>query len=413
MRLKNGSVNTNRAAKFVLDTLNLDTCRPDVSGIALGDWDHFLRLARIHRLGPMLCSRLDHAGLAEPIPESVLDALRPTHRRNALRALKMFRELVNVTEALNEAGIPSIALKGAYLAQFAYPSPALRPLRDLDLLLHREQAVDAFRFLVERGYRPLFHGFPESYLEFGKHLPSLISPDGIEIELHFQLVETGLTCLRPSPDEIWKKSATRKIAGSAVRFLGKEDLLLHLCVHATLQHNLNVGPLALSDVAFLLESHDIDWEDFLNATRAGTWQRCALILLHLAKMHVGAKVPDEVLHRLGETGKETLEHAEHLLFSDPAMHKLEGAAGFFASGTLLERLSGLSGKIFRPRTFIAKIFPARAASPKVFMYYPVYWFRLLRTRVLNILSESYSRRRELDEFALHRNEFDRWLKNLN
>jgi hypothetical protein len=59
-------------------------------------------------------------------------------------------------------------------------TPLLRPLRDLDVLVPRDQAMLAFESLLQEGFvrDPTFPGDLSAAYEYGKHLPPLTAPRG-------------------------------------------------------------------------------------------------------------------------------------------------------------------------------------------------------------------------------------------
>lgn len=408
-----------RVRQFILDALHLDRARPstdDAVRLRTEDWEELSRLTKMHRLGPMLGERLGRNDLDGCIPHDVRDRLQKSHRKHAFRNLAIYRELVTVTQMLDAAQIPSIALKGAFLARFAYSEPGLRPMRDLDLLLRPEQAVKAFELLMARGYQSNFDGLPEAYFADRRHLPPLTGPDGVNIELHHRLTSptSYLAFQADSVEELWGRSIVKVVGGTPIRFLCPEDMLLHLCVHATMEHLLNLGPMMLADVTLLVKSQQIDWESFLRNVSGGNWQRCALPVLLLARRHLGAPIPDEVVAALGrkEDDAAWLESAEYLLFSDPADHKLldYDVQEILYSGKFSERFSKLSSAAFPPRYVIARHFPVSAASPIAFLYYPRRWYRLFTGKLPALLEAYAGRNQSIRQLALHRKTLSDWLE---
>jgi hypothetical protein len=411
------SAETSRAKKFIFDALHLDPNLPSPDSsqrMHAEDWDYVSKIAKMHRLGPMLHHKL--VLHADDIPHMVRDQLKASQYNSAIRNLKIYRELVKVTRILNEKSIPSIALKGAYLARFAYPDVGLRPMRDLDFLIKQEKIIDAFELLKSFGYEQKSDGgLPEAYFKFSNDLPSLVSPEGISIELHHRLIsDAHLEFSTDSDDALWARSISKEIGGTQVRFLVPEDLLLHLCIHATHHHQFNLGPLALTDIGFLVESHQIDWEDFFCILSRGNWQRCALSLLHLARIHIGAKIPEEVIAYLGGADVDSAwqKSAEYLLFSDLREHKLmnENIGNFMNSRSLFAKISLLIGTIFPDRSVIARDYPVRANSAVAFLHYPRRWYRLISEKMPILLQMLAGRKKGLRHLATHWVTYVVWLQ---
>lgn len=69
------------------------------------------------------------------------------------------------------------------------------------------------------------------------------------------------------------------IDGQAYPALAPTDALLHFVVHCAHEHFFGSGPLVLSDIAYLVRRHAIDWPSFwLQADRAGAADAAAALL---------------------------------------------------------------------------------------------------------------------------------------
>ncbi|MBM4438499.1 MAG: nucleotidyltransferase family protein [Actinobacteria bacterium] len=138
--------------------------QPQLDALTDADWTEILRMARQHRIGPMMRWQSQHAHPHIKVPKRVADALTKQHKNWTARAMAMQRELLRVHGILEAAGIPHVFLKGAYLAYCVYPHPALRPLRDLDILIPPERLTDARAALIAGGLSTLrrFEVMPES-----------------------------------------------------------------------------------------------------------------------------------------------------------------------------------------------------------------------------------------------------------
>lgn len=253
------------------------------------EWAALDHMAWQHRLQPLLHARraLGSPDPA-PVPEGVAAAWRDAHRASGIRALKARAELSAVTTLLEAAGFAPIALKGAWLAWHAYPNPALRPLRDLDLLLTAETVIPAWQHLVANGYRaPDTLEFTlEQAVAIDKHLPPLTSPRGIAIELHQRLweIDGRMDHAAPRADEAAVRA--RAIRQDGVTYPYPADMLAHLVIHAVYDHRLDCGPLLLSDIALLLAAAPpIDWPAFWAEAQAQGWREGAALVLSLVQAH--------------------------------------------------------------------------------------------------------------------------------
>lgn len=396
----------------ILNALNADFSTPALPE-SDGEWQKFLDLVATHRLGPLMHERLAQDPLGNAIPASVKEWLRESHRRTTLRNLGIYRQLVTTTRLLHDAGIQSVALKGAFLAFFAYRAPGLRPMRDLDLLVQPEDAVRAFEVMKSHGYRAGFDGAPEAYFADRIHLPPLVGPEGGALELHHRLTPPGVAHSRRFEERLWSRRLGRTLGGVEISFPRAEDMLLHLCVHAVLDHQLDVGPLALMDIAMLVEAESLDWHDFLRCVDEGQWHRCVLAPLFLAVRHLGAKIPNEVMAALGagQQSADWIGNAEYLLFSDSRDHKVldYGVEDMLYSPKWSERLARVVGAAFPPRSVIARHFRVRSDSVLAYLYYPRRWYRLATGKLPALLKARSGAGTSLRQLAVRRRAFLDWL----
>lgn len=256
-------------------------CPPRLDRLGIADWARIDGMAEQHRLQPLLhrqCSDLPH------LPHDIADGWRSAHRFAAMAALAQRADLVETVVLLRSLGIETIALKGAWLASQAYPDPALRPCRDLDLLVQEGQVLAAFEVLVGAGYEltePPELSLDEA-LRVDKHLPPLRSPRGTMIELHHRLWEPDGRLDHASPlNDLAGVRDRARCDADGIAYPGAADMLGHLIVHAVYSHRFDCGPLLLADLDFLLRREVIDWPAFWTRATAEGWHGGARIVLEL------------------------------------------------------------------------------------------------------------------------------------
>lgn len=252
------------------------------------DWSKLREVARQHRLEPALHDFALSRGEPGEIPGALRRQWSEAFRTATVRSLRNRERLIRINEILCGADIPYAALKGSWLAYHAYPHPALRPMRDLDILVPAERAIETFEALLSAGFErmPRYDTPLEFAVTAQKHLPPIYCPAmDVVVEVH--------TCIfmpRSGPqdlpaqmqtDRLLERRACYPIGDIQIPFLSPTDALLHLIIHAAYDHAFNNGPLVIRDVAFLLARAAIDWDAFWARANAGGWSRGCQLMFHL------------------------------------------------------------------------------------------------------------------------------------
>jgi hypothetical protein len=352
-------------------------------------WQSLMKLVRQNRLAPLLHWRLTHERSHLTVPNPVSVELARGFKASLIRNLNMQREMLSTCRMLEISSIPYVFLKGAYLAFFSYEHPALRPLRDIDILVTPGKGLEAFQLLINCGLarRAEAPGNPEAALEAGVHYPPLASPHGgTTIELHARLFHCHSaenSCSDPADDPAyWSRIITRKLAGNVLHFASPTDLLFHLIVHAAYDHNLNNGPLTLSDIASLLHAEPVDWPLFWSLASASHRLRGCLLLLQMTDHYYGP-LPINYQDLVPLKDQHLVTEWSTLLLQDPATRHtarvLDNTVSFE------KRLSVILREIFPSKLKIAARYPVHQDSIRVYGYYFHRWWWLLNTRLKETL----------------------------
>ncbi len=164
----------------------------------------------------------------------------------------------------NQHQLTPILIKGAALCQSLYRDPALRPMRDIDILFHPGE-VDAAQDLLRRaGYRQSTASIPPDH----HHLPSLNKTvDGVQIciELHRGLYP-DITPHYPEVDfsRLLETGNMIMVGEAEVVTFNHEETLHYLFQHgfrAPLTYE-TFKLINAADIISFIEAfyHDIDWK---------------------------------------------------------------------------------------------------------------------------------------------------------
>jgi hypothetical protein len=267
---------------------------------AEAEWLGVINLAADHDLLPTFWRAGVDRGWFAPLPSPALAAvearfapgrtqpaleLQRAYDDNAHRLDDLLDQGERLLAALGRDGVAAVPLKGwLSVRERWYPDPAVRVMRDLDVLIPVDRAADASRAAAKLGYEPI----EEALDDYADHqLPAMAIPGRLgSLELHTALVVSRWANVLPASDVI---AADRMTTTQAV---------VHAIAHAQLHDEaflLRHRPLrALHETAVLSRSprgSEIDWDE---ARRAFDRVDAAPALdahLHLARELFGADVP--------------------------------------------------------------------------------------------------------------------------
>jgi hypothetical protein len=194
------------------------------------DWRLLLKIAENQNMGPLLYHHLSSSQVAMPAnSRHELKGIYLRHRQtNRIRG-EVLAEILALFEANR---IEALLLKGVALAHLVYPQPGLRPMRDMDLLIHPEQVWEAQGLLAKAGFTaPPEYAAGKSYHHHLAGATKKVGGLSISVELHHTvfLEELGLSLDMTSltvPPVIFQLPG-----GQLARTLGAEDMLWHVCHH--------------------------------------------------------------------------------------------------------------------------------------------------------------------------------------
>lgn len=276
------------------------------------DWDVVVRLARRHRIVPLLHLNLDRLQWMA-VPADVRSELHAARQANAANCLQLAAELVRLLSVFEQAGIAAIPFKGVMLAARTYGDVALREAGDIDLLVRREDIARAVHLLESTGLRP---AFPTSTPREARYLQNLygtrradyllshcehhlVSDDGrLNVDLHWAIALREFS-LPLDMRGLWDRATRQRLAGREMPALCNEDLLLALCVNGAKDCWERLDRVC--DVAELIRAApQLDWARLFDLSQRAGAQRMLRIGLSLARDLLDADLPSQVARFVAE-----------------------------------------------------------------------------------------------------------------
>jgi hypothetical protein len=213
------------------------------------------------------------------------------HRKQMLHVVRLDRRLLLIADALEDAGVCSVVIKGPAVAYSMYPDPSWRAYGDIDLLVPTRQHARACAVLADLGFsRDLPDPRPGFTERFG-YTAVFKERSGTEVDLHRSLFG-GAFGLWMQPDALFGHLEEFVVGGRTLRRLDDTGLLLHACMHASLGYRPPLL-LPLRDVMQIAAVGDIDWDRLASWARA--WRLRAVIshAFDAAARRLGIDLPDE------------------------------------------------------------------------------------------------------------------------
>jgi hypothetical protein len=262
------------------------------------DWENMVEIALEHRVMPLLYRNLKKF-CPQAVPPGILEKLRTYFLINTGRNLALTTKLLELIQLFKGNGITAIPFKGPVLAESIYGDPALRQFDDLDVLIHRNDAIKAFQLLVSYGYRPEVSIDAEqfkAYLKTENSLALYTKDSEMLVELHWEL--TGrYTGYSFDLAHIENRLETGTISGREIRQLSPEDLLVYLCIHGSKDRWNHLDSICC--VAELVRSHpDMKWVRVEHLAGEIHCRRMLDLGLFLANHLLDAELPIHILERI-------------------------------------------------------------------------------------------------------------------
>lgn len=234
---------------------------------------------------------LRKTGLQQIAPPDIYESLQEQFHFQVRRNMACTAAAKEVFHLLQSAGITLLVLKGISLAEHVYPHFAMRTTSDLDILINKSDLLRADEVLTHAGYRVQDSTPQQALRNPPGYLASLeYQKEGTAfayVHLHWHLVNTSTPAIafikKVTIERIWEKSVLANVAGSEVRLLCPEHLIIYLCEHA-LRVGHSFDRLILTcDIFYTVKAYEtvIDWDNAAAEAKA-------LGLLHFA--YLGLKI---------------------------------------------------------------------------------------------------------------------------
>ncbi|MHB8844967.1 MAG: nucleotidyltransferase family protein [Nitrospirota bacterium] len=259
----------------------------DTEAAAGLDVSRIAQIVHINNIGPVFHYLFRERGFSLP----GMDGWGQLRMRVLFANIQKLRLAVRIFGILEKAGIRSVGLRGVTLANLYYPEAALRPMKDLDILVDADAGPGVLAAMSAAGY--------ETTNRLRSQLIYVI--DGVEIEIHLSLLTAKR--YRAAFDSRLLLDARVRVetAEGVIYRLPIEHELIELVAHAFVHHELQ-GFTRIMDIALVMARPETDWKAIGRWCRDAQLSNMYLFTLSLAdalfetgndafRRHIDAKLP--------------------------------------------------------------------------------------------------------------------------
>lgn len=260
---------------------------------------------------PILSANLKKLGVSHPR----MAIIRGTYRKAWYQNRLLLHDLERVLSALRVAGVQTMVLKGAALATTVYQDIALRPMNDVDVLVHPDDVGTAIKVLALTGFQPFR---PEDSISeerlANRWAAVFLGPRGQMVDLHWHVISDG--CEPRADDEFWAGSVPVRIGQEWTLGLNPSDQLFHTCAHGVRWNP--VPPFRwVADALLIISTSGVDWERLVaTASRLRLTLRLRHAIDYLDRIAPG-HIPSEARAHLANQQVEPWQHHEFCLEASP------------------------------------------------------------------------------------------------
>ncbi len=258
-----------------------------------------------NKIIPLLYVNLKKHNIETPLLKEFKNIYNITWYKNKL----LFNKLFLAIEALSNAGIEAMPLKGMALTLAYYKDFGLRPMNDFDLFIPGKKIDEVIDTLLRLGYK-LENNFrfskkylliTNSYTFFGE--------DSSELDLHWHILFDS--CSREADNLLLQKPVPVEINNRTINVLNLENQLLQAMVHG-LNRFSSSGFQWAADVVFILQKYGdkIDWGKLVENSGKLNLSLSLYSSFNFINSEIKPLVPEKVLNEMSSINISSNEKKE-------------------------------------------------------------------------------------------------------
>jgi hypothetical protein len=233
------------------------------------NWDYILETSILHGVAPLFYGGLRQLSgimdVASAVPSKSLEELERLYHHNLARNRRLYGVVGEVFRAFARNGVQAMGLKDLPLARTVFPDMGLRPIGDIDILIHQEDYAQVEKCLGDLGFVPLPEPDCPYLLKYAWALHFHRAADDVWIDVQWGVLQLEWDAYAEGNfdfeiERMWRGARILAIDDYEILEPKPEDMLFHLCMHLEGHHYAEL--ILLCDIAELLQTYGdtLDWE---------------------------------------------------------------------------------------------------------------------------------------------------------
>lgn len=349
------------------------------------DWIDLADFAARQNLASLMYSKISNLPLTN-ISKVAMDFLKSSATSTTFFNMMLVTELKKILNALNNANIPVIVLKGAYLIKEIYPCINQRQMADIDLLLPQEKILEARKILGNLGYFNDLYDELEPSIEVSESYTGQLLPlfkdkdDLLTVDIHWNIASPK-EVYSFDVKELWQRAYKVDFWGEDAFVLNPEDLVIHICHHGSYHDHLNHGLRIIVDLVMIIEHFQdtLDWQRVQTTATKWQWDRGVCLCLLLTHDLFNLKLSDSIYKWIENQNLPTtiISLAKEELMNKGKIQKTTIYMDYLVNQSgLWFKLKLILQRIFLHPSQMAVIYPIK---PTYFSF-KLYFYYLIRMR---------------------------------
>lgn len=246
-----------------------------------------------------------HPDLAK-IPAVLLTQIQSAAKQDLLQQLPFHAEQKKLFQALNQAQIPFLVMKGAALGNWLYDSPNHRPVTDIDLWFKDQHTVNSLAEILQ----PL--GFiavqsSGNLTSFEQAFDKDFNGIRIRLDAHWAMFNSAILSAGMSYETAYSRAMLVTIQGQDVRALCITDALINSIGHRALKFLTGQADTLkwLYDQHLLLKALNVEqWQELVMQSAEIGISDLTLDAIEQAQKNFNIQVPSSLLSALLNNAKQ-------------------------------------------------------------------------------------------------------------